>query len=356
MLVSTVGKAFEKVLLRRLQLWVAATHAVSHLQAVANGPLDGRHQTQLLYDLVLRRKTEKKQTVMAFADIGGAYPRTSRDILWRCLREKGLRGGMLDTVQRLFTENTVRLGLAPGVFTGPVHRATGVAEGRVLSPLLFVLVADTLVAELERVGGVEFAGQWVGALMFMDDVVLLAEDDAQFQKMYNGLRSWCYRYRYELEMTKLHVLAVGATGDKGGRVGEVLEWDWEAEGADGTRLDGPRCKEHVKITFEESAVYLGVTFDHRAEWKLHVKAAAARGARLAGEIAQIRRRTSGILSRKTLGMAWANYARSYVEWSCAAWGFVAAILLDKLETMQMRALRAAAGTGDVGRLSVPGHC
>ena len=97
-LVSTVGKAFEKVLLRRLQLWVAATHAVSHLQAVANGPLDGRHQTQLLYDLVLRRKTEKKQTVMAFADIGGAYPRTSRDILWRCLREKGLRGGMLDTV------------------------------------------------------------------------------------------------------------------------------------------------------------------------------------------------------------------------------------------------------------------
>ena len=123
-------------------------------------------------------------------------------------------------------------------------------------------------------------------------------------------------------------------------------------GANGTRLEGPRCKEQVKITFEESAVtavYLGVTFDHRAEWKLHVKAAAARGARLAGEIAQIRRRTSGILSRKTLGMAWANYARSYVEWSCAAWGFVPAILLDKLETMQMRASPYVRVTPQAGR-------
>ena len=65
-------------------------------------------------------------------------------------------GGMLQLLQRLFADNTVRLGIAPGCFTRPVARATGVAEGRVLSPLLFVLVTDTLVVELERAGGVQF--------------------------------------------------------------------------------------------------------------------------------------------------------------------------------------------------------
>ena len=85
-LASTVGKAFERVLHARLALWVAATGQISHLQAVANGPLDGRHQVQLLHDLLRRRKTEGKDSVVAFVDIGGAYPRTSRDILWwtRC--------------------------------------------------------------------------------------------------------------------------------------------------------------------------------------------------------------------------------------------------------------------------------
>ena len=345
-LVSTIGKAFERVLLRRLQLWAGAMRAVSHLQAVANGPLDARHQIQLLYDVALQRKTAGLRTVMGFADIGGAYPRTSRDILWRCLRDKGIVGGMLQSLQRLFADNTVRLGIAPGCFTRPVTRATGVAEGRVLSPLLFVLVADTLVAELQRAGGVQFAEQWVGAIMFMDDVVLLAEDDAQFRSMYNALRSWCFRYRYDLEMSKLHVLTVEPAG--GGRVGESLEWDWVATDAAGVALG--QAPVRVGVTFEERAVYLGVTIDHTLSWAPHVRAATVRGARLAGEIAQIRRRAGGLLSRQTLGMAWTCYARSYVEWSCAAWGFVPKAQLLQLEVMQMRALRAAVGAGDASHL------
>ena len=46
--------------------------AVSHPQAVANGPLDARHQIQLLYDVALQLKAAGLRTVMRFADIGGA--------------------------------------------------------------------------------------------------------------------------------------------------------------------------------------------------------------------------------------------------------------------------------------------
>jgi len=60
---------------------------------------------------------------------------------------------MLDVLQRLYAGNAVRIGISPACYAAAVDRQTGVPEGRVLSPLLFVIVADTLFRELQRVGG-----------------------------------------------------------------------------------------------------------------------------------------------------------------------------------------------------------
>jgi hypothetical protein len=350
-LVSAMGKLFERVLYNRLKLWVDKTRAVSHLQAVANGPLDGRHQTQLLHDLLRVRKTRGEDTVVGLCDIGGAYPKTARPILWRCLREKGVRGCALQVIQRLFRENTVRLKVDFGCYTDPVERETGIAEGRVLSPLLFVMVADTLLPELRRAAGpdgVRFAEQWVGALMFMDDVALLAKDEEQFRAMYGALRSWCRRYRYELESDKTQLLWIGARG--AGKVGEELKWDWQATDAAGAAVPGVR-PQRVELTYVAQAVYLGVTLDHTLSWVTHVEGMARRAAQVAGEVATIRQRTRGAVSRRGMALGWLAFGRSYAEWSCAAWGKVSDKLLGSMETMQVRALKAAAGGGDAAHLT-----
>ena len=350
-LVSSMGKLFERVLYNRLKLWVDKTRAVSHLQAVANGPLDGRHQTQLLHDLLRVRKTQRLDTVVGLCDIGGAYPRTTREILWGRLRDVGIRGCMLQVIQRMYGENTVRLKVDFGCYTDPVERQTGIAEGRVLSPLLFVMVADTLLPRLKAAAGANgvcFAEQWVGALMFMDDVALLAQDEAQFRAMYDALRSWCRQYRYELENDKTQLLWVGAGTQ--GRVGEKVAWDWRAADERGALVPGVP-PERVELEYKETAVYLGVTLDHTLRWETHVMGMRRRAGRVADEVATIRQRTQGAISRRGMALGWLAFGRSYAEWSCAAWGKVPDTVLAEMETMQVRALEAAAGDGDAGHLT-----
>ena len=68
---------------------------------------------------------------------------------------------MLRTVLALFERNPVKRAAGPEVFTEVVERETGVAEGRVCSPLLFVLHAASLLEDLEALR--DGAGQPVGA-------------------------------------------------------------------------------------------------------------------------------------------------------------------------------------------------
>ena len=113
---------------------------------------------------------------------------------------------------------------------------------------------------------------------------------------------------------------------------------------------GAPAPQTVKAELRETAKYLGVTFSHTLNWEPHVRLAMNRARGLALEIGRMRTQSRGVLSRQSLGMAWLNFARSYVEWSCAAWGFVPKKVLEAAEVVQMQALRAAAGAGDAGHL------
>ena len=61
-LASNVGKCYERVLLRRLRLWVALEGGLPHLQGVGNVGLDVRHQVELVYDTLLLRRCQRKET------------------------------------------------------------------------------------------------------------------------------------------------------------------------------------------------------------------------------------------------------------------------------------------------------
>ena len=61
-LASNVGKCYERVMLRRLKLWVAVEKKLPHLQGVGNVGLDVRHQVQLAFGSLLYRRCEGRET------------------------------------------------------------------------------------------------------------------------------------------------------------------------------------------------------------------------------------------------------------------------------------------------------
>jgi hypothetical protein len=148
-LTSLVGKTFERVLLQRMLRWLRAKDALPSLQAVPAGSTTSH--LALLNEILALRAARGVPTYVMTVDVVKAYPSTSRLLLWRRLRQLGLRGALLRLLTALF-ENTARAGLAGGRFSGPIERQKGVPEGFVLSPLLFALAFSPVIDTLRETG------------------------------------------------------------------------------------------------------------------------------------------------------------------------------------------------------------
>ena len=82
-----------------------------------------------------------------------------------------------------------------------------------LSPRAFAAAADGLMRALRESGlGVRFRDTWVGGLMLMDDLVLLASSRAELSEMLAVVYTWCHQNRFEVAEKKTHVFARLAAG------------------------------------------------------------------------------------------------------------------------------------------------
>ena len=82
---------------------------------------------------------------------------------------------------------------------------TGVREGSTLSPLLYILFIDGLLEELRRRKlGVRLHNRltgaltWVGALMYADDLALIAAGPGELQLMMDVVTDYAKKWRFEI--------------------------------------------------------------------------------------------------------------------------------------------------------------
>ena len=79
-----------------------------------------------------------------------------------------------------------------------------------LSPLLYALFINDLVKELSALNlGVEIGGKKLSALLFADDIVLLAENKKDLQRMLDVVAGYAKRWRFELNPKKSQVVVFG---------------------------------------------------------------------------------------------------------------------------------------------------
>ena len=61
--------------------------------------------------------------------------------------------------------------------------------------------------------GVDYGGQLVAILLYADDVVLLANSQADLQKLLDAVAAFFNRWRLEVNLTKTKVMAFGVRGN-----------------------------------------------------------------------------------------------------------------------------------------------
>ena len=180
---SNVGKLFVKILGARLDRDVEQRDLLGDVQF---GFRKGKRTTDALFilsALLEKQKKSGKKIAMAFLDIKKAYDRVDRTILWRTLSKLGYGGKFLRVLQSLYKDISAVTSLNE-LQSDPINLKKGLRQGCVLSPLLFALyIKDVGDALIQSKCGVEIEGIKIPALFFADDMVLMAPEEKEMNKL-----------------------------------------------------------------------------------------------------------------------------------------------------------------------------
>jgi hypothetical protein len=98
--------------------------------------------------------------------------------------------------------------LGPNRFT-PIQR--GLPEGSRLSPILFGIFMSELIRQLEKDFPHAYTytskgNIWLGAIAYVDDLVLISKSPHELQAMLNTCQSWCEKSRVEINLEKTKIM------------------------------------------------------------------------------------------------------------------------------------------------------
>jgi hypothetical protein len=152
----------------------------------------------------MRLEDADKPTIMAFLDVRRAYDRTWRSGLLHRLHEQiGIHGkmfrmccAMLQSVRRRVLVNNEK--------SDPFSVLIGLPQGAVLSPLLYTCFINGLIENLKQheLGVVIPGGTRVPALLYADDIVLLAGSVGEMHSMLEVVGQYAAKWQFRFNGKK----------------------------------------------------------------------------------------------------------------------------------------------------------
>ena len=159
-----------------------------------NGFRKGRStidQLSTLTSIIETRKSRKQSTFAAFIDFKKAYDCINRDLLFTKLSKIGITGNMYHALVSIYKDVKCCLRLN-GMHSDWFSVDCGLKQGCCLSPMLFNLYINDLVAQISSLGlGVDIDNEKLAILMYADDVVILGESEEDLKRILDVLNQWC---------------------------------------------------------------------------------------------------------------------------------------------------------------------
>ncbi|XP_073965599.1 uncharacterized protein [Choristoneura fumiferana] len=227
-LLSIVGKAFARAILGKLQRLADRVYPEAQC-----GFRSQRSTVDMIFSLrQLQEKCREQQTplVIAFVDLNKAFDTVSREGLYSILVRIGCPPKLLKIVQS-FHEGMEATVLHNGDTSAPFAVRRGVRQGCVLAPTLFGIFFSVLlkVAFGEEQQGIHLHTRsdgrlynisllkskrrredlFVDSLLFADDAVFIAHDQAQLQSLMDKFARACDLFSMSINAKKTVVLAQG---------------------------------------------------------------------------------------------------------------------------------------------------
>ena len=168
-LLEHIMKVFERVLDQKLR-------KIIKIDNMQFGFRQGRGTTDAIFivtQLQEKYMEKKKDLYFTFVDLEKAYDRVPRDLVYWCLRKKGIPEKLVRLVMATYQKAKTVVRTCYGQ-TEKFPIEVGLHQGSALSPFLFVTVLDVI--------SEEFREGLLKELLFADDLVLMADSEEELQE------------------------------------------------------------------------------------------------------------------------------------------------------------------------------
>ena len=317
-LLSTVGKVYSSILNNRLLIF--AERNILHDEQ--NGFRPNRSCLDHIFSLttILRNRiNEGKQTFVSYIDAEKAFDRVDRDLLFYKLLRHGVNGNFYRNLVSMYSSCMSAINLN-GRLTDWFGVNYGVRQGDTLSPTLFSIFVNDLVDDVKSLElGVPVNEMKISILLYADDVVLLADNESDLQKMLDKVSDWGDKWRIRFNNSKSKVVHY--------------------------RKRQKPCTDSI-FTLNNQAIeivpqykYLGAVLDQFLNYKVTAEILADAGGRALGAVLTKYRKLNG-MGFNSFQKLFHSCVCPILDYASGVWGFKS---YDKIDHIQNRAIRIFLG-------------
>ena len=180
---SNVGKVYERIINNRALKHINITDAQA-------GGKEGRSTTDhllILKEIINTKKRKKKPLLLTYLDVTKAYEKAWLDGIMYALHNNGVIGPTWNIIRKLNQGLKAKIKTKDGI-TREINIKDSIRQGGVLSVLQYATVMDEIAKEIQKTNiGIEVPGSntKIGCLLWMDDVLLMAENEKDLQTLLN---------------------------------------------------------------------------------------------------------------------------------------------------------------------------
>ena len=315
-LTSHLIKLFERVLRAKLVDFIEAKDIIHHDQ---HG-FQARKSclTQLLHHVedIMNDLNADENADVLYLDFSKAFDKVDHAMLLKKLHLYGIQGKTYHWISNFLCGRTQHV-VIDGVESNIIKVLSGVPQGTVLGPLLFILYINDLFSVVKHSKVKVFAddSKLHKNIKSLSDCKLLQED------LYAVVR-WAIINNMELNETKFELLQHGKSD----------------------HLKEPYTLPSGKPIYSENVVKdLGVYIDKDLCWREHINEKTAEASRKAGWVL----RTFSIRDRETMMLLYKTYVRSIIEYCCALWSPHLVCDITRVESIQRSFTAKIAGCSNM---------
>ena len=209
MLLSIPSKILTRIILERLK-----TAIDKKLRPEQAGFRQDRSCTDQIATLriIIEQSLEFQSTLyLNFIDFQKAFDSVDRNTIWKLLENYGIPDIFISLIQQLYDDNAECQVIHNGKLTEPFSVKTGVRQGCMLSPMIFLIVVDWIMRETTKDSntGIKWTlTSYLEDLDFADDLCLMSQRQQHMQQKTDKLTAEAAKTGLRVNKDKTEVMKI----------------------------------------------------------------------------------------------------------------------------------------------------